>query len=304
MLPFQQGQGPFGQNNGQQSNLFGMPSGGVPNAANQMGTAFEQPSKFTFGTQNLNPLQNKPVSPFNQAPTFGGSLTEGNAGINNTGIVQQPVSHGISSSSLFGQPAQSMQFGAPAAANAPPQTGLSTASPGTTAEEAKAQTAPGSDPATGNHSNLISSIKENSVNLYNLTLQEILDRHTMILESNIREFEKDAEKIFERDLQLIRNKNNFISIQNKITEENTKLDELDEALDFFEKQLEEVELGDRSEMGRVIEDFEYICDKFYKKVESFKDEQDEVLDLVNENYEIIDSIDKKLEYLVKLRNIK
>lgn len=286
--------GPQGVSSGP---LFGQPTSGIQFGAPAITNVTPQ-----FGQSNAVPQQPGTTSLFAQPPPgaqFGSPATIGTASqLGMSSTAPQP-----SNMSLFTQPIPSSNVSQFGQANPITQNNPPAATPlETTVGESKAQATPGDD--TANHSNLISSIKENSVNLYNLTLQEILDRHTMILESNIKEFEKDAEGVFERDLQLIRNKNNFISIQNKIAEENTKLDELNEALDFFEKRLEEVELGDQNEMGRVIEDFESICDRFYKKVESFKDEQDEVLDLVNENYEIIDSIDKKLECLVKLRNIK
>lgn len=130
-----------------------------------------------------------------------------------------------------------------------------------------------------------------------------MDRHTLILETNVKEFEKDAERVFERDLILIESKNNFAAIQSKISEENTKLDELNEALDFFEKRLTDSGAGNQSEMAKVVAEFEAVCDKFYKKIELFKDDQDEIIDLVNENYEIIDSIDNKLETLQKISYI-
>lgn len=319
--------------------MFGTQNNQPFNAADQGNAPSNQSSQLGFGTQTPNPLQVNPSTLFGTQQAPGISASTGNAG-----VASQPVAYGMSPNSLFGQTApnpqpgtspgsSSIQFGQPTTAPQPnttsffgqsmsnarpevhpgnaqfgqaaaPQNGPSAFSTSAAAGEDKSQAVQKSHLSVDGHGSLISSIKENSVNLYNLTLQEILDRHTMILESNIKEFEKDAERVFERDLQLIRNKNNFISIQEKISEENTKLDELNEALDFFEKQLEDVELGEQNEMGRVVEDFESICDRFYKKIESFKDEQDEILDLVNENYVIIDSIDKKLDCLVKLRDIK
>lgn len=337
MLPFQQNPSPFGQNNAQQPNIFGAQNSQPFAATNQGGAPPNQSTQSIFGAQTQNPLQTAPSTLFGTQQASGSST-----GANNLGSASQPATYGMPTNSRFGQPASNIQFGTSlgsssqfgqsAAAPQPSatsffgqpmsaqsealsnstqfgQAAISQSNPsafqtGTAAGGDKTQAKPENNSSVDSHGSLISSIKENSVNLYNLTLQEILDRHTMILENNIKEFEKDAEKVFERDLQLIRNKNNFIAIQKKIAEENTKLDELSEALDFFEKQLEEVELGEQNEMGRVIEDFESICDRFYKKVESFKDEQGEVLDLVNEIYEIIDLTDSKLDYLVKLRDIK
>lgn len=161
---------------------------------------------------------------------------------------------------------------------------------------------------SADESSLMSSLKDNSVNLYNLTLQEVIDRHSSILEANIRDFERDAQSIFERDLQLIKNKNSYISIRNKIDEENVRLDELSQVLDYFEERLSSIEdeqgSGCVADSAKVVEDFEAICDRFYRKIESFKDEQGDVLDLVNENYQIIENIDKKLDILSQLRDVK
>lgn len=152
-------------------------------------------------------------------------------------------------------------------------------------------------------SSLLSAVKDNSLNLYNLTLQEIIDRHSAILDANISEFEKDAKSVFERDLKLIRSKNNYLEVQKKIAEENSKLDELSQVLDFFSQRIDEIETGELSDGAKIVNDFEEICAKFYEKIESFKDDQDEVLDLVNENYEIIENIDKKLDLISQIKNI-
>ena len=152
-------------------------------------------------------------------------------------------------------------------------------------------------------SSLMMSIKDNSLNLYNLTLQEIIDRHLAILDANIKDFQKDAKAVFDRDLRLIRSKNNYLEIQKKLADETVKLDELSQVLDFFETKLGELEMGEISTGAQVVEDFEKICAKFYEKVESFKDEQDDVLGLVNENYEIIENIDRKLDLLTQIRNL-
>jgi hypothetical protein len=150
-----------------------------------------------------------------------------------------------------------------------------------------------------NQSNLVSSIKENSVNLYNLTLQEIIDRQATILEENIREFQRDSQRVFDTDMNLIRIKNNYIETQKKIEEEGLKMDNLFEAIEYFDKQLDSLEIKESSDMAKCVGEFEKIADKFYKSVENFKDDQDEVLDIANENYELIDLIDSKLDCLEK-----
>jgi len=197
---------------------------------------------------------------------------------------------------------QTSQFGSFTTIGAPPLVSQSFTGLGDNSNQRNASSVSAAKPA--DQSSLISSMKDNSVNLYNLTLQEIIDRHASLLETNIKDFEREAQSIFERDLQLIKNKNSYISIKGKLDEENARLDELNQALDYFEEKLDGIEPGSVSESAKVVEDFEGICDKFYKKIESFKDEQGEVLDLVNENYQIIEAIDKKLDVLGQIKNVR
>ena len=65
-------------------------------------------------------------------------------------------------------------------------------------------------------SGIIGSIQDNSLNLYNLSFKEIIEKQTAILDDNIKEFEKSAQHVFEQDMKLIAAKTNYISIQNKI----------------------------------------------------------------------------------------
>ncbi|KAL6121578.1 hypothetical protein NUSPORA_01480 [Nucleospora cyclopteri] len=150
-----------------------------------------------------------------------------------------------------------------------------------------------------NASGFVSSIKDNSINLYNLTLKEIVEKQTAILDKNIKEFKKSAKEVFEQDMRLIRAKNNYIKIQNKIAQEKARMDELLEGLEFFENELDKYDLKEdnKSENAKIVHEFEQLGDKFYEQVENFHDENNGVMDLINENYDLLDQIDGRLDEL-------
>ncbi|ORD94546.1 hypothetical protein ECANGB1_535 [Enterospora canceri] len=148
-------------------------------------------------------------------------------------------------------------------------------------------------------SGIVGSIQDNSLNLYNLTLKEILEKQTTILDKNITEFKKSAEQVFEQDMKLIVAKTNYVNIQEKIKKNGTKMDELIEGLDFFSAELDKLDTKEENahENTKIIAEFEGLTDKFYEQVENFYDENGNVMDLINENYELVDKIDAMLDDL-------
>lgn len=158
-------------------------------------------------------------------------------------------------------------------------------------------------------SGIITSMQDNSLNLYNLTVKEIIEKQTTILNKNIEQFEKSVKHVLEQDMKLIAAKTNYVNVQNKLKMNTNKMNELLEGLDFFEKELtkkldaQEKEDGKlnfdtkKAQTAEVLDDFEFICDKFYEKVEGFEDENNGVMDLINENYEYIEKIDALLDSL-------
>jgi hypothetical protein len=137
--------------------------------------------------------------------------------------------------------------------------------------------------------------KENQIDLYNLSLEEIVNTQLEILDKNIREFKKSASEIFEQDMKLIEAKKNYMKVLECIEEEEIRMEELSEALDFVEKYMDGLNVGQDTEMSRCCRDFERVSDLFYRKVEGFRDDQDEVMSLVNENYNLVSIIDEKLD---------
>lgn len=146
-------------------------------------------------------------------------------------------------------------------------------------------------------SDLMSSIRDKSINLYNLTLQEIIAAQLSILDRNIKQFRKEARTVLEQDMRLIKAKNNYVSILKNIEREEARMNELSEMMDYFEKYLDALPTGRATEMGGCCKEFEDVCDRFYKAVEEMKDDQDEVMSIINTNYELIESIDRKMDSL-------
>jgi len=297
-----------------QNNSFsGINTGAPQNSFSSTPLANSSSMPSIGGPQQNASSQPPNISPFSQSPGAFSSFNQGNAtaqpssnitfGQQNTNPFSQPPSTNFgtpqNSASPFGQPAANQQsLNQPQAnvANSPsstnPLTGI--------VEE---NTSHLKDTVSDSHSSLVDAIRENTTDLYNSSLQTILDHFSLVLDANIREFNKDAKKVFDTDSILVESLNNYVMIKDKIAEENRKLDELSEALDFFEKKLGDAEVGSKSEMGVAISNFEAITDKYYRTIESFKDDQDEVLDLVNEIYEIIDYSDKKIDSLKSFANM-
>ena len=273
----------------QNTSLFGMQTSNSPFGSQQTTTPFgSQQTTTPFGGQpTTTPFGGQPTTtPFGGQPTttpFGGQPTTTPFG--SSVAADSSTFQG----SLFNNSQASLHFSKPELSNS--------------FSKAEIQSDASFKSNIADQSSLLSAVKDNSLNLYNLTLQEIIDRHTALLDSNIADFERDSKSVFECDLKLIQSKNNYLSIQKKIADENSKLDELSQVLDFFEQRINEIEIGEVSDGGRIVADFEGICTKFYEKISAFKDEQDDVLDLVNENYEIIENIDKKLDLISQIKNI-
>ncbi|OQS55356.1 hypothetical protein EHP00_1655 [Ecytonucleospora hepatopenaei] len=160
-----------------------------------------------------------------------------------------------------------------------------------------------------NKSGIITSIQDSSLNLYNLTVKEIIEKQSQILDKNIQEFESSVKDVFEQDMKLIAAKTNYLKVQNKIKVNTTRINELMEGLDFFQKELEKKLEAQEKEMEKVdfessrlqttetLNDFEVVCDNFYEKIENFNDENQGVMDLINENYEYVEKIDALLDNL-------
>jgi nuclear pore complex protein Nup62 len=142
---------------------------------------------------------------------------------------------------------------------------------------------------------------EKGMSFIQMTLGEIIQQQTRKLEENIKMFKEKAKEVFDQDERIIKALNNYRLIRSNIDEEERAIAETEENVEFFEKWLsefqEEVADGPGDELLECIKEFERICDKYNKTIEMLRDEDDEVMCLVNENYNLINVIDEKLDVL-------
>ncbi|TBU14170.1 hypothetical protein CWI41_121700 [Ordospora colligata] len=142
---------------------------------------------------------------------------------------------------------------------------------------------------------------EKGMSFIQMTLGEIIQQQTRKLEENIKMFKEKAKEVFEQDERIIKALNNYRLIGNRIDEEERAIADTEENVEFFEKWLsefqEEVADGAGDELLECIKEFERISDKYNKTIEMLRDEDDEVMCLVNENYNLINVIDEKLDVL-------
>ncbi|KAI4293165.1 hypothetical protein PAPHI01_2439 [Pancytospora philotis] len=263
-------------------------------------TLFGQPAASTTGQPQpfgASTFQNATPSAAQPAPAAG-----------NASSVFPSQTGAVPLAQMFGQNAQQPATGSMGQQSGSFLLGSSAggaAAPSQTAANSTAQplnsSAAAESEAPVDQSCLISSIKDSSVNLYNLTLQEIINMQATTLDRNLKDFKKLAQAVFGYDMELIRAKNDYVRIQRSIEQKKAQLDEVAALLDHLDMHLDTLPIADATDMGRVCRDFEQISDAFAAKVEEAKDEQGKVMDLVNANYELMDIVDKKLDIMQEIK---
>lgn len=142
---------------------------------------------------------------------------------------------------------------------------------------------------------------EKNVSFVQMTLNEIIQQQTRKLEENMRVFKEKAQEVFEQDERIIRALNNYRVIRKRIEEEERIIAETEENVEFFEKWLDsfrqEVPDVGGDELATCIKELERVSDRYNKSMCGMKDEEDEMMCLVNENYNLIKMIDEKLDVL-------
>jgi nuclear pore complex protein Nup62 len=142
---------------------------------------------------------------------------------------------------------------------------------------------------------------EKSTTFLQMTLNEVIQDQTRKLEENIRMFKEKASEVFEQDERIIKAINNYRLIRSKIDNEEKIIAETEENVEFFENWLmefqKEVPDGEGDELMTCIKMFEDVSARFNKAIEGMKDEEDEIMCLVNENYNLISILDEKLDAL-------
>jgi nuclear pore complex protein Nup62 len=148
---------------------------------------------------------------------------------------------------------------------------------------------------------------EKSATFLQMTLGEIILHQTRKLEENIRVFKEKAREIFEQDERIIRAINNYKLIRSKIDDEEKIIAETEDNVEFFENWLmdfqKEIPDGEGDELITCIKMFEDVSARFNRAVEGMKDEEDEIMCLVNENYNLISILDEKLDALESMSRL-
>ncbi|AFN84152.1 hypothetical protein EROM_111710 [Encephalitozoon romaleae SJ-2008] len=299
----------------QTGNAFGTQAGGTSQPVNPFASSIQDP--LSTGIRSTQDQGNVESSRMASGNGFGASQSSGER--QNLGpqmqqaIPSNPQASGPFSTSVHTAastlgtqqnipfqftPAQESQPGASSALPSPvAPLGSEPLSQGTEARDADSSVRK----ARGSASVFNQGVGEKGVSFMQMTLGEIIQQQTRKLEENIRVFKEKAKEVFEQDERIIRSLNNYKLIRNRIEEEERVIAETEENVEFFEKWLcnfqEEVPEGSEDELLMCIKEFERVCDKYNKTIETLKDEEDEVMCLVNENYNLITTIEEKLEIL-------
>lgn len=282
-----------------------------------------QPQTGVFGAQQPSvPASTQTSNPFAAASVQNAAVKVGSENIQPGMFGAQTKATQPQSSNPFdsarGEP--KTMFGAPGVSvGGESQNFYSTSKPETSSIDAFPRTVPSNTDLKGEQSipndlqssetrlkqstSLFNQPGEKNISFLQMTLNEIIQQQTRRLEENIRIFKQKAKEVFDQDERIIRSLNNYKLIRNKIDEEERIIAETEENVEFFEKWLSnfqsEVSEGGRDELLTCIREFERVADRYNKAIENLKDEEDEVMCLVNENYNLINIIDEKLDILEK-----
>ncbi|EQB60283.1 nuclear pore complex protein (nucleoporin nup116) [Vairimorpha apis BRL 01] len=154
----------------------------------------------------------------------------------------------------------------------------------------------------GENSNLINN--KNNTSFVQMTIYDILQEQILILDKQIEDFNKKAKEVFEQDEILRQNLDNYKIICETLTKAETKINELDENVDYFEKILDDfsksiVTNDNDDELILCVKAYENVADNFYRCLEDNKDTEDEVISLCKENLNYLSIIDEKLDLYEK-----
>ncbi|TBU18882.1 hypothetical protein CWI38_0224p0020 [Hamiltosporidium tvaerminnensis] len=133
------------------------------------------------------------------------------------------------------------------------------------------------------------------------TVSEVIEELLQTLEKNIKEFHKKAYEIYLYDEKIIKARNNYCKILDTLEREESRILELEENLDFFEKWISDLESNlnlkenTKDELISNIDEIEKLYEDFNKIVSELKDEDDEVMCLINENHNLVKMLDRKVE---------
>lgn len=138
-------------------------------------------------------------------------------------------------------------------------------------------------------------IKDVPISIRQKSFGELLSFLKKQLEENVREFRKKALETFSYDEKIIKARNNYAKILHMVKVETQKLNELDENVDFFLQYIKDMDKATEGEnVVNVIREVEKLSDELNTVIKQIKDDDDDVIQLVNENMSLIRAIDERL----------
>ncbi|EPR79101.1 hypothetical protein SLOPH_1218 [Spraguea lophii 42_110] len=137
-------------------------------------------------------------------------------------------------------------------------------------------------------------------------VNEIVEEIKENLEKDVKNYKKVAQEVFAANEKIIKARNNYSSTIKLIEKEESKLKELDETIDLFNEYFtttrKELDLKDTSMIKKdqlldCIFEIENLYGDFNSLVAEIKDEDDEIMAVINENMGIIKELDRDLKKL-------
>lgn len=142
-------------------------------------------------------------------------------------------------------------------------------------------------------------LKDVPVSIRQKSFGELLSFLKRQLEENVREFKKKALETFAYDEKIIKARNNYARILQMVKSETEKLNELEENVDFFLQYVRDMDKKPGEDAMNVVREVEKLSDEVNVVLQQIKDEDNDVLELVNENMNLVRIIDERLNEMDK-----
>ncbi|ELQ73916.1 Nuclear pore complex, Nup98 component (sc Nup145/Nup100/Nup116), partial [Trachipleistophora hominis] len=136
------------------------------------------------------------------------------------------------------------------------------------------------------------------LNFRQKSFNEILTEISAELEKDVKFFKKKAEEVFAQDEKIIRARNTYVKLLDRLKAEEDKINELEENVEFLFKWLESMKIDDSV---KYLNELEQCYDEFMDGVMQQKNIEDEIAGIINENMKLISIIDEDLEYMESMK---
>lgn len=136
------------------------------------------------------------------------------------------------------------------------------------------------------------------LNFRQKSFNEILAEISAELEKDVKFFKKKAEEVFAQDEKIIRARNNYVKLLDRLKAEEDKINELEENVEFLFKWLESMKIDDSV---KYLNELEQCYDEFMDGVMQQKNIEDEIAGIINENMKLISIIDEDLECMESMK---